>query len=439
MRSFRSIFLAVMAALVVACGEQPIPTAVDQVPEVERQLVAATTFLVIDTKHAGPGSLRQAILDANANVGPDAIDFNIPGPGPHTIQPSTALPDITDPVVIDGLTQPVGDIVLDGTKAGSVAGLVINGTFGSRITGLGIKNFGGPGLTVVASSGNTVNNNSILDSGLSGVRILEDSDDNTVADNTIIGNGARGVVIAVGSDNNTVAGNTITDSGFGGVEMLFNSDDNTVAGNTITGSGFDGVVIAFGSDNNTVADNTITHNVFGILISQSSDNSIEGNEIAHTTGSGVLVFGFIDHRRNTIRSNSIFDNGELGIDLAPGFGVTLNDLGDGDTGPNDLQNFPVLTSALVSPGVLLVKGTIDTPNPDTVTVEFFANPAGPDPSGHGEGEVFLGAVTPKSNGKIKAVLATTVAVGTPITATATDADGNTSEFAANILAAGPMP
>jgi parallel beta-helix repeat protein len=391
MRSFTSIFLAVIAALVVACGEQPIPTAVDQVPDVGRRLVAATTFLVINTKHAGPGSLRQAILDANANAGPDAIDFSIPGPGPHTIQPSTALPDITDPVVIDGLTQTVGDIILDGTKAGSVAGLVINGTFGSRITGLGIKNFDGPGLTVVASSGNTVDNNSILDSGLGGVRILEDSDNNTVADNTIIGSGARGVVIAVGSDNNTVA------------------------------------------------DNTITHNTFGVFISQSSDNSIERNEIAHTTGSGVLVFGFSDHRKNTIQSNSIFDNGELGIDLAPDLGVTLNDLGDGDTGPNDLQNFPVLTSALVSPGVLLVKGTIDTPNPDTVTVEFFANPTGPDPSGHGEGEVFLGAVTPKSSGKIKAVLATTVAVGTAITATATDADGNTSEFAANILAVGSMP
>jgi hypothetical protein len=66
---------------------------------------AATTFVVTNTDDSGPGSLRQAILDANANAGSDLITFNI-GSGLKTITPASKLPDITDPVVIDGTTQP---------------------------------------------------------------------------------------------------------------------------------------------------------------------------------------------------------------------------------------------------------------------------------------------------------------------------------------------
>ena len=67
----------------------------------------ASTLVVTNTNDSGPGSLRQAIFDAN-DAGPrDTITFNIPGSGPHTIRPTTRnLPDITQPVVIDGTTQP---------------------------------------------------------------------------------------------------------------------------------------------------------------------------------------------------------------------------------------------------------------------------------------------------------------------------------------------
>ena len=67
---------------------------------------AQSTFTVTNTNYSGPGSLRQAILDANASPSSDAIAFSIPGLGPHTIQPLSALPTITDPVTIDGYTQP---------------------------------------------------------------------------------------------------------------------------------------------------------------------------------------------------------------------------------------------------------------------------------------------------------------------------------------------
>src|SRR5438876_5444976 len=64
------------------------------------------TFLVTNTHDSGEGSLREAILDANASPGADNINFNIAGSGVHTIKPATPLPDITRTVNIDGYTQP---------------------------------------------------------------------------------------------------------------------------------------------------------------------------------------------------------------------------------------------------------------------------------------------------------------------------------------------
>ncbi|MBI3418499.1 MAG: hypothetical protein HY043_24675 [Verrucomicrobia bacterium] len=117
-------------------------------------LSSGTTFTVTTTNDAGAGSLRQAIGDANASPGLDSIIFNIPGAGPHSIQPLSPLPTITDPVVIDGYTQPgaspntlsQGDnavlvIELDGTSAGAGAsGLTIT-SGGSTVSGLAINRF----------------------------------------------------------------------------------------------------------------------------------------------------------------------------------------------------------------------------------------------------------------------------------------------------------
>src|SRR5262245_56169125 len=102
--------------------------------------LALSTFQVTNTNDSGAGSLRQALLDANAAVGEtDTIEFAILGDGLHTITPLSPLPTITDPVVIDGYCQPgsspntlaVGDnavltIELDGNSAGTDAnGLTI--------------------------------------------------------------------------------------------------------------------------------------------------------------------------------------------------------------------------------------------------------------------------------------------------------------------------
>ena len=73
--------------------------------------VRADIYSVTTTTDGGPGSLRQAILDANAHPNAsgsdrDRIHFAIPGADVQTIRPGPPLPDITDPVIVDGFTQP---------------------------------------------------------------------------------------------------------------------------------------------------------------------------------------------------------------------------------------------------------------------------------------------------------------------------------------------
>ncbi|MBI3949372.1 MAG: hypothetical protein HY314_02825 [Acidobacteria bacterium] len=133
---------------------------------------------------------------------------------------------------------------------------------------------------------------------------------------------------------------------------------------------------------------------------------------------------------NTISSNSIFDNTGLGIDLLP-LGVTLNDPGDGDTGANNLQNFPDLTSASVSNRGTTIEGTLDSTPDSTFTLEFFWNNTC-DPSGFGEAETFIDSRTVRTDGSgvasFRFTFSTRVFQGKLITATTTDPSGNTSEF-----------
>src|SRR5262249_13049952 len=73
----------------------------------QAQSARAATTIVTNVNDSGAGSLRQAILTANGTVNvPDVINFNIPGTGPFTITPVTPLPMLSDPVVIDGYTEP---------------------------------------------------------------------------------------------------------------------------------------------------------------------------------------------------------------------------------------------------------------------------------------------------------------------------------------------
>ena len=303
-----------------------------------------------------------------------------------------------------------------------------------------------------------------------------------------MGNSRFGVIVHLGASSNTVGGtalgsrNLVSDNRDYGVEISDAAHDNLVlgnfigtdvtgtqrlgngtgicvqdttgniiggtaagAGNLISGNVVDGVLIDHGSMANLVLGNYIGTHVngadglgngrHGVRIDGASNNTIGGasvearNVIAHNGGSGVLVRATAT-TGDAILGNSIFSNGALGIDLDHN-GVTPNDPGDDDTGPNGLQNFPVLSSATGGVTSITIEGILNsTPNTD-FRLEFFSNGAC-DPSGYGEGESFLGFtdVTTDASGNttFTVTFSTPAPVGGFITATATDPDNNTSEF-----------
>ena len=345
-------------------------------------------LVVTNTDDSGLGSLRQAMLDANAHTGvTDTIRFDIPGAGPHTIAPLSALPAISDPVVIDGTTQPgyvayQSMIELDGTNAGPNAnGLVVH-VMSTTVRGLVINRFGAGG----AGTGGV------------GIQLL----------NANPGLGGGGIVIAdniVGAD---VSGLTALPNRGAGIEI-----DSMVA---VIGQN----LVAFNGD-------------AGITLAGSPASYIVGNSIRSNGGAGVAVRSGSGH---TIWNNSINGNAGLGIDLGND-GVTPNDADDADTGPNDLQNFPVLTSALSANGTTTIRGTLtSTPNAE-FTLHFFVSQACGS-SGYGQGTYPFGtaAVTTDAAGLASfdvSIAFPAESLGQSVTATATASAlplNGTSEFSA---------
>jgi hypothetical protein len=274
-----------------------------------------------------------------------------------------------------------------------------------------------------------------------------------------------GAQITIAADHNTVQGNylgvdatgTQDESGSArcGISLFgsFNTVGGPFAGNIISGHGFTNVglragICISGGKNNVIQGNLIGTDANGstpipnekgilvelFLLSDVPHDTViggqepgAGNVIAFSDEFGIAVEGFV--RTNpmgiTISGNAIFANGGLGIDLGND-GVTPNDRGDGDTGPNGLLNFPRLTAATDDGTITTVIGAMDTPNPETVAIELYSNDTA-DTSGFGEGQVFEGTATPDAHGRFTATLPAGLQ-GRFITATATDASGNTSEF-----------
>ncbi|MEI6123323.1 MAG: T9SS type A sorting domain-containing protein [Bacteroidota bacterium] len=282
----------------------------------------------------------------------------------------------------------------------------------------------------------------------------------TGAANLISGNSGYGVFIYNNSTNSdTVLGNLIGTKA-NGTQALPNANGVVIDGmpkyhivdsNVISGNLQQGMVIhATGTDYNVITRNrigtdwsgliAIPNQIDGIRIGEGPQHNLiggaiaKGNSIANNGGNGITIMNNGDYY-NKISANSIFNNAQLGIDLYPA-GPTPNDAGDVDTGPNFGMNFPVITQAAYNSlsGNFTIAGTIDTPNPTTVTIELFKSDN--DPSGYGQGERYLTSVTPDVSGNFNAVVVAGVWGGDRITATATDANGNTSEFSASMVITG---
>ena len=203
-----------------------------------------------------------------------------------------------------------------------------------------------------------------------------------------------------------------------------NTQDTLIQGNTI-GVGADGT--------------TPVRTRSGILVSSLTslyhalNTVIAANHIASVETNGVFVAPLENGVK--ITTNSIHDNGALGIDLSAlgdADGPTLNDPGDIDTGANGLQNFPLITLASqASSTSTLIQGSFNSAPNQSFTLEFFSNSAC-DPTGFGEGQEFLGSTSVNTDGNGDASFLVTlpigVRVGDSVTGTATDANNNTSEF-----------
>ena len=273
--------------------------------------------------------------------------------------------------------------------------------------------------------------------------LLGGADTNTIQGNYIginanatagLGNQQQGILINVGPDGNTVTGNVIGFNTTGGIRIIGNGTDNTtnnvIRGNWIGtdstgtlnfGNGLEGIAVQTGAAGNQIG---------GTGVGQ-------GNVVAFNGTAGVAVY--TSSTANPIRGNAVYSNGGLGIDLDNGFGtgVTPNDPGDGDSGSNGLQNFPVLLFAQSNAGLTTIAGTFNSTASSTFTLDFYSSPSGD------EGAVYLGSasVTTDSSGDavINVGLAASVAAGQVITATATSSSNDTSEFSAAItVVAGGM-
>lgn len=426
----------------------------------------AATFTVTNTNDSGPGSLRQAILDANALAGADTIAFAIPGTGPHSIQLLSTLPGITGPVTIDGYTQPgsaVANSVI-GTNATlqieirpatpfatGVSGLaLLVGSTGSTVRGLAINRFRGAQLSVF-SANSVVTGNFIgvaidgttgftapgpstqggiqviaggvrvggstraernLVSGIEGVGVfLNPTSAGTVVEGNLIGTTRTGLAalpnrtgIRIGTDGPLASAVRI-----GGANVGSATPRNVISGNLTAG------IEIISGDNHRVLGNFIGLNAFalGTLLPNGShgidirggrrhDIGALGNEdaanwIVGNAGAGVFLAGPGSNDAGPqgvqITTNRIFDNGGLAIDLAVDGvpGVTGNDPGDADEGPNTVVNFPSALGARwdASAGETELGALLRAEAGRTYVVDFY-RVSECEPSGHGGSGTFLG-------------------------------------------------
>ncbi len=317
--------------------------------------------------------------------------------------------------------------------------------------------------------GTNINGTADLGNTLSGVYIDAKASSNTIggtaagARNIISGNNQHGVHLlgfgeaGVGVRSNLIQGNYIgTD--VTGTADLGNSLDgvrvqataNTVGGasaaaaNLISGNDQDGVrlqggvnaaTLVQGNFIGTKSDGTtaLANGQNGVQIVNSSGNTIggqsatAGNRIAFNALDGITLSGSGSATSsNTMWRNSIFSNGDLGIDLNSN-GQTPNDVNDPDDGPNRLQNFPAFASAVLNGPNLDITYSVPSLPANSgypMRIEFFIADAS-----NQEGQTFLGSDNYAAPGaKLATIAAGGAVVGTKIVATATDANGNTSEF-----------
>jgi hypothetical protein len=280
---------------------------------------SATTYTVTTTADTGPGSLRQAITDANGNVGADTIAFNLVGSGVQTIAPATPLPQITDGVTIDGYTQGVASpntnapdqgtnavilIEIDGTNAGTGSEAAVlffaPGSGNSVVRGLAINRGKWAGIRISGVAGMTIEGNFIGTDPAGAVPH---------------GNTDFGIQVNNGASSITIGGTT------------------PAARNLISGNGMQG--INFGSGGNGGTGHLVQGNLIGT--DASGGNALTANQtgIQVSSSMNVTIGGTTAAARNVVSGN-----GGYGIRLNSGTNLVAsgNFIGTDVTGMGPLGN-----------------------------------------------------------------------------------------------------
>ena len=477
----------------------------------------AATYTVLNTSDSGAGSLRQAMSDSNTSVGTtDTIAFNITGAGCTgtptvcTIKPMSALPNITDPVVIDGYTQPgsspntlaVGDnavllVEIDGSQIGSFAYGLYVFTDNTVIQGLVINRFSDPGIGIDVTGGGSAGGHVIRGNFIGtdptgsiaatngGFGIYVRSPNNRIggsnpADrNVVVGEGGQfGAAIRFEADFGAATNGDVMQGNYIGTNAAGTAPLGAGAGvyigpgagitiggaaagegNLISGNGGYGINMTSPGCTGAISGIVIQGNLIGtdatgsaalpnvqgglLLSCNSTDNQVggtapgEGNLIADNGAAGPSVGAgiFVDPGAgtgNAIRANLIYANKGLGIALG-NVDPIPNDPGDGDTGPNNKQNFPIISSAVPGAGNTHIIGALHSAPNTTFDLDFFSNDACiPFPHEYLEGRIYLGSGVTTTNaggtGLFDLVVPIQIGAGEHVTATATDPGGNTSEI-----------
>ena len=400
---------------------------------------------------AGAGNLisgNSTAISTGANA--TTIQGNLIGTdvtGTIQVPNSTGIQAFGQNVLIGGLTAGARNVISgnqsdgvsirgSGSKLqGNYIGTDITGTLALGNSGIGVVAgdnalIGGlvpEARNIISASGSFGNLALGLNSSGSGVIVQGNYIGTDVTGTKALGGASAGINIF---SNNHVIGGVVAGA------------RNVISGNTIgiqIGAFFSGTVGNVIRGNyiglNASGTGSLPNTQQGIAITDGVGNSIggtqseAGNKIAFNGGPGVTIS---TGTGNSIRGNSIFSNNGLGIDLGIN-GVTANDNNDGDSGPNQLQNFPVISGVTSTSNSTTIQGTLKSIPSTTFDIDFYSN-ASVDASGNGEGAQFFGttSVTTDGNGdaNINVTIPNDLAAGRVITATATDPNGNTSEFSA---------
>ena len=319
-----------------------------------------------------------------------------------------------------GATNNVVQSNLIGTNAGGTVGVPNND---------GIYIFDVANTSVLSNTiaGNKRDGIVVGGGGTSGTQIKGNFIGTTANNATTIGNFSNGIVLD-GTNGVVIggigAGNVIAGNGNNGIDLRSSFVHNTTIKGNFIGVAANGTTSIPNQLNGIRAANSNTTN-----LSMIGGTTVgEGNTIAFNKQNGVVVVNAaVDY---SIIGNSIFSNTGLGIDLA-GDGVTANDAGDGDTGANSLQNFPVLTTVNANVATTQIQGNLNSTASSNFTLHFYSS-ADCDPSNHGEGQNYLGSTSVTTNASgtasFNVTLPTGTAAGQKVTATATNSTGSTSEF-----------